>query len=276
MLTDNVTVKNLEAVAKQVRRNIVRMLTKSQSGHPGGSLSAVELLVALYFSLLKYDPDNPEWPDRDRLILSKGHATPVLYSVLAEAGYFPADELMTFRQLGSRLQGHVDRDSTPGVEMSGGSLGMGLSFGLGVALAARFDAKDFNVFVMMGDGECEEGLVWEAAMAAAHFNLNRVTAIIDHNKIQNDGYVKDIMNVAPLAPKWSAFGWHTIEINGHRFDEILDAYDEAMKTEDRPSVIIAHTVKGKSISFMENNPDYHGKAPTAEQAEQAIREIDES
>ena len=276
MVTDSVTVDSLQSVARQVRRNIVRMLSKSQSGHPGGSLSAVELLVSLYFSILRHKPENPEWPDRDRFILSKGHATPVLYSILAEAGYFPREELLTFRQLGSRLQGHVDRDSTPGVEMSGGSLGMGLSFGLGVALAARLDEKDFNVFVMMGDGECEEGQVWEAAMAAAHFNLNRVTAVIDHNKIQNDGYVKDIMNVAPLAPKWEAFGWHTIEIDGHRFEEVLNAYHEAMKVQDRPSVIIAHTVKGKNISFMENNPDYHGKAPTIEQADQAIREIDES
>ncbi len=269
----DVDVARLEETARRMRRHIVTMTATAQSGHPGGSLSSVELVAALYFQVMRPRPQEPAWPDRDRFILSKGHATPVLYSALAEAGYFATDELSTFRKLGTRLQGHSDRRSTPGVEMSAGSLGMGLSYGLGMALAGRLDKKDYRVFALLGDGECEEGQVWEAALAGAHFGLDRVTAIIDHNRIQNDGFVADIMQVAPLAPKWAAFGWHTIEINGHDMTQVLSAYNEALETTTKPTAIIAHTVKGKGVSFMENNPAFHGKAATPDELKKALAEI---
>lgn len=265
--------EQLREVARRMRRHILTMTAAAQSGHPGGSLSAVELVAALYFHVLRYRPQDPVWPDRDRFILSKGHATPLLYAALAEAGYLPVEELATFRTLGSRLQGHPDRRSTPGVEMSAGSLGMGLSYGLGTALAGRLDKKDYRVFVLLGDGENEEGQVWEAALAGAHFALDKVTAVIDHNKIQNDGFVADILQVAPLAPKWAAFGWRTIEIDGHDLAQVTAAYAEAGETKGRPTAIIAHTVKGKGVSFMENNPAFHGKAASPAELAQALAEI---
>jgi transketolase len=263
----------LQETARRVRRHIVQMIGKAGSGHPGGSLSAVEVLVGLYFRVMRHRPQEPRWPDRDRFILSKGHAAPALYAVLAEAGYFPVEELGTLRQLGSRLQGHADMTKTPGVEMSAGSVGMGLSFGIGTALAARLDGKAHRTYVMLGDGECDEGQIWEAAMAAAHFKVDNLTAIVDRNEIQLTGWSRDVMDLEPLPEKWRAFGWHTIEIDGHDLSAVLAALEESRGVRGRPSVIIAHTVKGKGVSFMENNPQFHGKAPSPEQVEQALEEI---
>ena len=265
-------VRELELKAKTIRRNILTMIAEAGSGHPGGSLSAVEILTSLYFRVLHHDPNNLTWPDRDRFILSKGHACPVLYAALAESGYFPVEELMTFRKIDSRLQGHAHIE-TPGVEMSSGSLGQGLSFALGVALAGRLDGRSYRVYALLGDGECDEGQVWEAAMAAVHYKTDNLTAIVDRNHIQNDRWTWQVMNLEPLADKWRAFGWHVLEIDGHSFQEILAALDEAKGIEEKPTAIIAQTVKGKGVSFMENNPGFHGKAPTQEQLAKALEEI---
>lgn len=268
------SISELETKARVIRRHIIKMISAANSGHPGGSLSAADIVTALYFNLMRHDPKNPQWLDRDRFILSKGHAAPVLYAVLAECGYFPIEELNTLRKLDSRLQGHTDRNLTPGVEMSAGSLGQGLSYGIGMALAARLDAKDYHVYVLLGDGECDEGQVWEAAMSASHFKLDNITAIVDYNKIQLDGYCCDIMNLAPLAEKWMSFGWHTIEINGHDFKQILLALNKHKDIEGKPIAIIAHTIKGKGVSFMENNVDFHGKAPNFEETIKALKELE--
>ena len=266
------SISELQRLAKVVRRDIVTMTAEAGSGHPGGSLSAVEILTALYFNLLRHDPAKPAWPDRDRFIESKGHACPVLYSVLARRGYFPVEELTTFRKINSRLQGHAHIE-TPGVEMSAGSLGQGLSFGIGTALAGRLDGRDYRVYVLLGDGELEEGQVWEAAMAAPFYKLDNLTAIVDRNGIQNDRFTSQVMELEPLADRWRAFGWRVLEIDGHDFDQVLGALQEAQGVKDQPTVIIAHTVKGKGVSFMENNPDFHGKAPNKEQLEQALQEL---
>ncbi len=268
------SIQEMRAIARKLRRHIVRMIGKAGSGHPGGSLSAVEIVTALYFHTLRHDPGNTCWPDRDRFILSKGHAAPVLYAALAESGYFPVEELDTLRQLGSRLQGHTDCTLTPGVEMSAGSLGQGLSFGVGVALAGRLDRRDFRVYVLIGDGECDEGQVWEAAMAAAHFKLDNMVAIVDYNGIQLDGWTRDIMNLAPLDSKWHGFGWQVFEVDGHDIAQIVDALEKTKLVKGKPSVILAHTVKGKGVSFMENNPDFHGKAPTPSETQQALKELE--
>lgn len=265
--------KELTELAKKLRRHVITMIATAGSGHPGGSLSAADIIAVLYFKVMRYDPQNPQWPERDRFILSKGHAAPILYTALAESGYFSVEELATLRKLNSRLQGHTDRTTTPGVEMSAGALGQGLSFGIGTALAARLDARDYQVYVLLGDGECDEGQIWEAAMAAAHFKVDNLVAIIDHNKQQLDGWTQDIMNLEPLTEKWRAFNWHVIEIDGHNIDQIQQALEEAETIKGKPSVIIAHTIKGKGVSFMENNIDFHGKAPTPEQAELALREL---
>ncbi len=265
-------IKELEEKAKLIRRLIIQMIAKAGSGHPGGSLSSTDLITALFFSVLKHDPKNPIWPDRDRFHMSKGHCCPLWYAVLAESGYFPKEELMTLRQLGSLLQGHPDR-RTPGVEVSSGSLGQGLSVALGMSLAAKIDKKDYRVYVLMGDGETQEGNIWEAAMAAAHFRRDNICAILDYNGFQIDGATKVIMNLDPVANKWKAFGWHTIEIDGHNMQQILNAYDEAKTIQDKPTIIIARTIKGKGVSFMENAVDFHGRAPTAEEAERALKEL---
>jgi transketolase len=265
--------EDLEAIAKRLRRDIVTMIAKAGSGHPGGSLSAVEIITTLYWRVLRHKPSDPTWKDRDRFILSKGHAAPVLYAVLAECGYFPKSELMTLRQLGSHLQGHADRTSTPGVEMSSGSLGQGLSFAVGVALAGRLNEQSYRVYALLSDGECDEGQTWEAAMAAAHYKTDNLTAIVDNNGIQLSGFNRDIMNVEPLNQKWAGFGWRVIEVDGHDFRQLLDAFDKAGKVKEQPAVIIAHTIKGKGVSFMENNVDFHGKAPNAEQLEKALKEL---
>ncbi len=267
------SLEKLREKAKLLRRHVVEMIGRAGSGHPGGSLSAVEIVTALFFHVLRYDPQNPRWPDRDRFILSKGHAAPVLYAALAEAGFLPVEELLTLRRLDSRLQGHTDMTLTPGVEMSAGSLGQGLSFGVGLALAGRLDSRAYRVYVLLGDGECDEGQVWEAAMAAAHFKLDNLTAIVDHNKQQIDGWTRDVMNLGSLAEKWRSFGWWVAEVNGHDFEGLLAAFEEAKSIRGQPSCVIAHTIKGKGVSFMENNPEFHGRAPTREELEQALREL---
>jgi len=267
------SLKEMEALARRIRRHIVTMIGKAGSGHPGGSLSAVEIVSSLYFRVLKHKPQDPQWADRDRFILSKGHAAPLLYTVLAECGYFPVAELATLRQLDSRLQGHTDRNLTPGVEMSAGALGQGLSFAIGVALAGRLNAQSYRVYVLLGDGECNEGQIWEAAMAAAHFKVDNLTAIVDRNRLQLDGWCCDVMNSEPFAQKWRAFGWQVIEVDGHDFTQLGRAFTRAKKVKGKPTVIIAHTVKGKGVSFMENNPDFHGKAPSAEEVEIALKEL---
>ena len=270
----DLSVAELQRMAKQLRRHVITMIATAGSGHPGGSLSAADIVTTLYFKIMRHDPNNPHWLDRDRFVLSKGHAAPVLYAALAECGYFPLEELSTLRKLDSRLQGHTDKTLTPGVEMSAGSLGQGLSFGIGVALAGKLNARDYQTYVLLGDGECDEGQIWEAAMAAAHFKIDSLTAIVDHNEIQLDGWNRDIMNLEPLADKWRAFNWHVLDINGHDISQILQAARKAKKIRQKPTVIIAHTIKGKGVSFMENNVDFHGKAPTPEQAERALKELE--
>ncbi len=264
----------LQEKAKKVRRLIIQMLAKAKSGHPGGSLSSTDLLVALFYGgVLRHNPKDPKWPDRDRFHMSKGHCCPLWYAVLAEQGYFSVDALWTLRKLGSLLQGHPDV-RTPGVEVSSGSLGQGLSVSLGMALAARVDHKDYRVYCLMGDGEIQEGNIWEAAMAVAHYKCDNITAILDYNGFQIDGCIKEVMSIEPLVDKWRSFGWHTIEINGHDILEILKAYDEAKKIKSKPSIIIAHTIKGKGVSFMENVVDFHGRAPTEKEAEIALKELE--
>ena len=265
--------EDLQAVAKRLRRHIVTMIAKAGSGHPGGSLSAVEIATALFWRGMRHKPAHPQWPDRDRFILSKGHAAPLLYAVLAECGYFPVSELNTLRQIDSHLQGHADRTSTPGVEMSSGSLGQGLSFAVGCGLAGRLNSQDYRVYALLSDGECDEGQTWEAAMAAAHFKIDNLTAIVDHNGLQLSGFNKDIMNLEPLPDKFAAFGWRVSEVDGHDFTQLLSAIDKAKRVKGQPAAIIAHTVKGKGVSFMENNVDFHGKAPNAEQLEKALKEL---
>jgi len=273
MRENKLSIKELESKAKEIRRLIIQMLAKAGSGHPGGSLSAADLVTALYYAELRHDPKNPEWPERDRFHMSKGHCCPLWYAVLADQGYFSKDYLLTLRQLGSILQGHPDR-RTPGVEAASGSLGQGLSIGLGMSLAARVDKKDYRVYVLLGDGETQEGNIWEAAMAASHYKCDNLCAILDFNGCQIDGRVKEIMNLEPLGDKWRAFGWHTIEIDGHNMHEILAAYEAAKKVKGKPTIIIACTIKGKGVSFMENVIAFHGKAPTKEEAERALKELE--
>ena len=269
-----ISVGEMVAIAKRLRRHIITMTGKAGSGHPGGSLSAVEIATVLYFKILRHKPQDPRWPDRDRFILSKGHAAPLLYAVLAERGYFPVKELLTLRQLDSRLQGHTDCTLTPGVEMSAGTLGQGLSFGIGTTLAGRLNSQRYRVYVLLGDGECDEGQVWEAAMAAAHFKVDNLVAIVDRNEIQLDGWTRDIMNTEPFGEKWQAFGWHVIEADGHDLTQLIDAFEQAKLVKGQPAVIIAHTIKGKGVSFMENNPHFHGVVPNTEEVEIALRELE--
>jgi len=263
--------------AKNIRHLIIEMITSAKSGHPGGSLSAVEILVSLYFGgVLNYDPKNPLLESRDRFFLSKGHAAPVLYSTLAEAGYFDKSGLDTLRQLNSPFQGHPDMRKLPGIEASTGSLGQGLSISVGCALGLRLKGLKSHVFALLGDGELEEGQVWEAAMAASHFKLDNLTAIVDRNNLQIDGFTEEVMSLEPLANKWLSFGWNVLELSGHDFDQIVPALLNAKKRDDRkPLVIIAHTIKGKGVSFMENICDFHGKAPSEDQAKIAYSELKE-
>ena len=249
------------------------MIFIAGSGHQGGSLSEIEILASLYFRVLRIDPENPGWKSRDRFILSKSHACPGLYAVLAQRGFFSEDELTTFRKINSRLQGHA-HIKTPGVEMSGGSLGQGLSFGLGCALAARVDSNSYHTYVLLGDGECDEGQIWEAAMAAAHYELENLTVVVDRNRIQNDRFTDEVMKLEPLADKWKAFGWNVLKTDGHDFPSLIYALDSARKHANQPTVIIADTVKGKGVSFMENNPAFHASPPTQDDYNKAMIELE--
>lgn len=266
----------LARVAHRIRVDSLRMTHKAQSGHPGGSMSEADVMACLYFGgVLRVDPKNPKWADRDRFILSKGHCCPGHYSALAQRGFFPREELWNFRKINSLLQGHSDI-KVPGVDMSAGSLGMGISFGNGVALMARLDKKNYRVYVMVGDGEIQEGNIWEGVQTAAHHGLDNLCVILDYNKIQIEGFVKDIKNPEPLADKWEAFGWNAIEIDGHSIPAILDALREARETKGMPTVIIAHTLKGKGVSFTENKAEYHGRALTDDEMKRAMAELKEA
>lgn len=271
--TEAERIRALEETARLLRRHVVEMTHAADSGHAGGSLSAADLITALYFHELRVDPARPQWEDRDRFVLSKGHACPVLYAALAERGFFPVEELLTLRQIGSRLQGHPELGTTPGVEACAGAEGQGLSVGIGMALAARMDHKPHRIWVMLGDGENDSGQVWEAAMCAAHYKLDNLIAIVDRNGIQQEGRTEEIMSLEPLADKWKAFGWHVTEINGHDMREILEALELAKATRGRPTVIIAKTIKGKGVSFMEGVVKFHGTAPTDEELALALKEL---
>ncbi len=267
------SVRELVRMAAVIRCDIIEMITTAQAGHPGGSLSAADIVTALYFRVMRIDPENPGWADRDRFILSKGHACPVWYAALAERGYFDKAHLGTLRRLDSILQGHPDMRKTPGIDMTAGSLGQGLSVGLGMALSAKLRQADYHVWIVLGDGEVQEGSVWEAAMAAANWKLDNLTAILDRNRLQNDTFVADIQSLEPLADKWRAFGWHVIEIDGHNMEEIVRALETAKTIKGKPVLILAHTVKGQGVSFMEDVAAWHGKAPCLEEAACALEEI---
>ena len=263
----------LKEKAKEIRRSIVSMITEAKSGHPGGSLSATDILTALYFSEMNVDPANPKMEGRDRFVLSKGHAAPAIYATLAEKGYFSKDELMTLRKFGSRLQGHPDMKKLPGIEISTGSLGQGLSVANGMALNAKMFNENYRTYVILGDGEVQEGQIWEAAMTAAHYKLDNLCAFLDSNNLQIDGNVTEIKGVEPLDKKWEAFGWNVIKIDGHDFEQILSALDKARECKDKPTMVIAKTIKGKGVSFMENVCGFHGVAPTLEELERALAEL---
>jgi transketolase len=267
-------ISEMKKIAQEIRKDIIKMTAAAGSGHPGGSLSSVEILVSLYFKVLRNDPQNHCWGERDRFILSKGHVCPVLYATLARRGYFPAEELLTLRKLGSRLQGHPHRLKLPCLETSSGSLGQGLSIAAGMAIGLKMDKKLPRVYCLMGDGELQEGQIWEAAMTGAHYRLDNLCGIVDVNGLQIDGFTKDVMNLEPLAEKWKAFGWHAIEVDGHNFEALLKAFEEAAGTKGKPTVILAKTVKGKGVSFMEHRVEWHGKAPKKEEAELALKELE--
>ena len=269
-------IKKLEKKATELRKDIVTMICKSKSGHPGGSLSVIDIMTALYYDVMNIDVANPQKEDRDRFILSKGHAAPALYAVLADKGYFDKELLGTLRQFGSPLQGHPDMKKIKGVEISTGSLGQGLSVANGMALASRLQNIPYRVYVAMGDGELQEGQVWEAAMTSAQYKLDNLTAFVDYNNLQIDGNVSDIMNVASVEDKFKAFGWHVISIDGHNFEEILKAIDEAKQTKGKPTMIVANTVKGKGVDFMENVCGFHGVAPTEEETKRAIEQLEKT
>jgi transketolase len=267
------SIEELKAMATTIRCDIIEMITTANAGHPGGSLSAADIVSALYFRVMRIDPTNPNWQDRDRFILSKGHACPVWYAALAERGYFDKSHLNTLRQLNSILQGHPDMNKTPGIDMTVGSLGHGLSAGLGMALSGKMRKKDYHVWIIIGDGESQEGSIWEAAMSGAKWKLDNLTAILDHNNLQNDDCVDTEMPIEPVTDKWRAFGWHVVEIDGHDMEAIVEALENAKSFQGMPTIIIAHTIKGKGVSFMENVVDWHGKAPCKEEAVQALEEI---
>jgi len=271
---DEAVVRQVQEKARAIRRHILMMTHAAQSGHPGGSLSATDLVASLYFHELRVDPQRPDWPDRDRFILSKGHACPAQYGALAERGFFPVEELLTFRKLNSRLQGHPELGTTPGLEACAGAEGQGLSVGIGMALAARLQGKDWRVYVIVGDGENDVGETWEAAMAAPNLKLDNLVVLIDRNGIQQEGRTEDIMPLEPLADKWRAFGWHVLEIDGHDVRQVLEALAAARAVKGRPVCILARTVKGKGVSFMENVIKYHGAATTDEELSRALAELE--
>lgn len=266
-------IEELKAMAKVIRKDIVMMLTESASGHPGGSLSSADIMTALYFHEMNVDIKNPQDPNRDRFVLSKGHAAPVLYSALARKGFFDPAELKTLRKFGSNLQGHPNMNDVPGIDMSTGSLGQGISAAVGMALAGKIDNKSYRVYSILGDGELEEGQVWEAAMAASHYKLGNLTAFVDFNGLQIDGKVEDVMNSTPVAEKFEAFGWNVISVDGHDIEAIINAIEEAKKVTEKPTMIVCKTIKGKGVSFMEDKAEWHGAAPSKEQCEIALKEI---
>jgi len=267
-------ITRLKETARQVRKDIIVQTHAAGSGHPGGSLSSTDLATVLYFHVLNHRPSEPDWADRDRVFWSKGHCSPILYACLARAGYYDPEVLKTFRKLGSPFQGHPARVKCVGVESNGGSLGQGFAVSLGAALGLRMDGKTARCYAFVGDGEAQEGSIWETAMAAAHFCVDNLCAIVDYNDLQIDGRVSAIMDVAPFADKWCAFRWHVIEIDGHNYEQILAAYEEAANTKGQPTVILARTIKGKGVSFMEDQCDWHGKAPNDEEAEMALAELE--
>ena len=267
-------VERLEEQAVQLRRDIVEMIHAAKAGHPGGSLSAVDMITALYFHVMRIDPQNPRWEDRDRFVLSKGHACPALYAALARRGFFDPKHLTTLRQYHSILQGHPDMNKTPGIDISSGSLGNGLAIGVGMAMSGRLHHQDYMTYVMLGDGEGQEGMVWEAAMAAHHHDLGNLVAIVDCNGVQINGWVNEIMTVEPLADKWRAFGWNVVEVNGHNMKDLLTVLHTA-KTMRHPTVILMRTVKGRGVSFMEDDCKWHGNSPSDEELVQATLEIGE-
>jgi transketolase len=267
--------RELAIHAAHLRKDIVQMVTDAGSGHPGGSLSVIDTLVCLYFHHMRHKADEPKWADRDRFVMSKGQAAPALYATLSRAGYFPREELKGLRKSGSILQGHVEMTKVPGAEFSTGSLGQGLSGAIGMALGARLDMKDWRVYCALGDGENQEGQIWEAAMAASHFKLDNLCAVLDRNGLQIDGPTEQIMSIEPIAKKWRAFGWHVVEIDGHSFPEIFSAYAEAQETKGQPTLILAHTVKGKGVSFMENQAEFHGRCLNDEEMVRAMAELGE-
>lgn len=266
-------IKELEEIARRVRIHIVKSTHEAGSGHPGGSLSSTDILTALYFEIMDHKPDDPDWEDRDRFVLSKGHAAPALYGVLAESGYFPTDELMTLRKLGSRLQGHPDMRKTPGVDATTGSLGQGISLAAGMSLASKIDRGPYHVFAICGDGEMQSGQIWESAMFASHQKLDNLIVFLDRNKLQIDGSTEEVISIEPIVSKWEAFGWDVTEIDGHDMEEIVSSVKQAKQVHDRPSLIIAHTIKGKGVPFMEGSLAFHGKAANDEQLEIALEAL---
>lgn len=275
MLTEQ-TVRDLEAMARQLRVEILKMLNTAKSGHTGGSLSAIDALTVLYFHTMRHDPSNPAWEDRDKFVLSKGHAAPALYACLAQAGYFPMEDLKNLRRLGSHLQGHPDMNKTPGVDVCTGSLGQGLSQAVGLALAARLAGRSSRTYCLLGDGEVQEGQIWEAAMAAPHYQLDNLCVIIDQNGLQIDGEVAKVMNVGPLGPKFLAFNWHVLEVDGHDLEAIAQALENAEQTKGQPTAIIARTVKGKGVPFFEHKASYHGVPPSDSELSQALEHLGHS
>lgn len=272
-MNNKLSANQLKEKAKQLRISILDMLCEAGSGHPGGSLSAIDIMTVLFYNIMNHNPKDPHWKNRDRFILSKGHIAPALYAVLADCGYFDPKELKTLRKYGSILQGHPAMNKTPGVEVSSGSLGQGLSVATGLALGAKLDNENYRVYCMMGDGETQEGQIWEAAMSAGHYKLDNLCAILDYNHVQIDGRVEDVMDISPCKEKWLAFNWNVIEIDGHNVVEIEDAFKKAEEYKGKPTIIIASTIKGKGVSFMENNAAWHGTAPNKQQFEDALAEL---
>ena len=269
----NEEIKFLEEKAKEIRKGIIEQVYKAQSGHPGGSLSIADILTVLYFKEMNIDPKNPKWEGRDRLVLSKGHCSPALYSCLANKGYFEQEKLSTFRNIESNLQGHPDMNKVPGVDMTSGSLGQGLSVANGIAISGKLDHKDYRVYAILGDGEIEEGQIWEAAMSASHYKLDNLCVIVDYNNLQIDGTIEEVMSSYPIDEKFRSFGFEVINIDGHDIEEIIKAFEVARNIKEKPVCIIAKTIKGKGVSFMENQVGWHGKAPNEEQYKQAMEEI---
>lgn len=267
------TNEELKVHAKNIRRNIVTEVYSAKSGHPGGSLSAADILTELYFEQMDINKDNVNTIDRDRFVLSKGHASPLSYATLAEKGFIEVEDLKGFRHIDSKLQGHPNMNYVPGVDMSTGSLGQGISCAVGMAITNKVDGNNHRIYALLGDGECEEGEVWEAAMAASHYKLDNLCAILDYNHLQIDGNIEDVISPEPFMSKFEAFGWNVLDVNGHDFDELRNTFEQAKQVKDKPTVIIAHTIKGKGVSFMENNYAWHGAAPNQEQYEQAMEEL---